>query len=250
MAPESCRWILDAKAFKSWYMDKKIFWIFGKPGSGKTYLAQTIFDHLTNDEVHKGKNSIVLHFFFSSKTEAVKGSNSMGKFYRTILHQLLRSIPPAEKELWSGCLGYLEKETSGGDFDADTLIRVIKHTLDKLDPAPVYLVVDALDECTEGEDGSNIKRDNIMEWLKTLKSLPRTQVLITSRPLEKIEVISQYNNESDSEKLDLSSHKGESSSDIQKLIEHSEETKVIPPGMPRLKKCLYRKSKVCLGYTP
>ncbi len=65
---ESCRWILHIADFRHWRddMDRRLLWIKGDPGKGKTMLLCCIID-----ELKKSKGSLgMLSFFFCRATDS------------------------------------------------------------------------------------------------------------------------------------------------------------------------------------
>jgi hypothetical protein len=50
LVPGTCKWILDQPAFQKWSAEtRSILWLFGKPGSGKTYISQ-VSDHISTQK--------------------------------------------------------------------------------------------------------------------------------------------------------------------------------------------------------
>ncbi len=147
--------------------------LVGEAGTGKSTIASEFSKRL------QGRGRLGASFFF---TRGVQDLNSPRKVFSTIATQLARSQPAlrvpvvdaAREHLKTTSLQQLEQE-----FD-----DLIRKPLGTLSPshAPIFVVVDALDECTE--EG----RDLVPELLKLLLSEVALQtqsplrVLLTSRP--------------------------------------------------------------------
>lgn len=62
IASDTCQWIENVSEFKSWLADsKRLLWILGGPGKGKTFLSIYIFKNLPTME--KNSTPLVLQYF-------------------------------------------------------------------------------------------------------------------------------------------------------------------------------------------
>lgn len=62
IASGTCQWIENVSEFKSWLADsKRLLWILGGPGKGKTFLSIYIFKNLPTME--KNSTPLVLQYF-------------------------------------------------------------------------------------------------------------------------------------------------------------------------------------------
>lgn len=86
----STRWIIDHSSFKTWNGDgqKRVFWLHGPPGSGKTVLMKSMVSFLSRR--HKGSQTGIIykpvHFFFDVKDPQRKSSMD---FIKSVLAQIL-----------------------------------------------------------------------------------------------------------------------------------------------------------------
>ena len=165
----TCKWLLQHKTYSSWAIcDRGLLWIKGKPGSGKSTLLKYALDkHKTRD------SALVLSFFFHGRGDELQRT-PLG-LWRSLLHQLLRQDPGALENLvnefktrqnQNGKPGedwhWHEKELCS--FFMSSLPNVLK-------TRPIWLFVDALDEC--GEDNAV----NLVETFKSLlESLPSQSI--------------------------------------------------------------------------
>jgi len=150
---DSCTWILRHKSYQKWVLDSHgLLWIQGKPGSGKSTLMKRIFQVSRHENRVPGR--IHLAFFFHRRGVQLQHT-TLGMF-RTMLHQLLCSVPSSGADFLSLCE---EKRRFQGDGSKDwewrepELCRVLKSSLvSAARTHAVTIFVDALDEA--GEDSA------------------------------------------------------------------------------------------------
>lgn len=151
--------------------EKRIFWLNGLAGTGKSTIARTI----ARQYFDCGR--LGASFFFS------KGGGDVGhaaKFFTTIAFQLANKSPSLKRYI---CSAVAENNDIMNQSLRDQWHQLVLQPLSKLgeDPfRPSYiLVVDALDEC---ESESDIRA--ILQLLVEVRSLEVIQlrVFLTSRP--------------------------------------------------------------------
>ena len=78
---------------------------------------------------------------------------------------------------------YLAHDEGARQPSEDTLIQCLKDMLTLLDQHPVYIIIDALDECPD-TSGMPSPRERVLSLLKDLVelSLPNLHLCVTSRP--------------------------------------------------------------------
>ena len=78
---------------------------------------------------------------------------------------------------------YLAHDDGGQRPSEDALIRCLKEMLTRPDQDPVYIIIDALDECPD-TSGMPSPREQVLDLLKELVdlSLPNLRLCVTSRP--------------------------------------------------------------------
>jgi hypothetical protein len=65
---DTCRWILKHEDFLSWKRERSsILWIRGKPGSGKSVLAKSIFHRMAEDPSWEEKGPLPTGWFYSRR---------------------------------------------------------------------------------------------------------------------------------------------------------------------------------------
>ena len=151
---------------------KRIFWLCGKAGTGKSTISRTVAQKLHDD------NLLGASFFFK-RGHAERSHSKL--LFPTIARQLADFFPA----IAPGIAASLEKDSLlcdkyvGAQFEP-LLHRPLQNApLGSLPSASVVLVIDALDEC---DDRENIK--TILRLLSTLgeNDLLRLRIFVTSRP--------------------------------------------------------------------
>ncbi|KAJ4265303.1 hypothetical protein NW762_004588 [Fusarium torreyae] len=173
-ADKTCNWLLKHTKFVDWASSHQgLLWVQGKPGSGKSTLLRYLLDNFESvPGVHD--RDLVLSFFFHARGSELQRT-PLGLF-RSLLHQLLRQIPEAVEgllptfKIWWNTKKQPDQEY---DWRLLELQQGIERSLrETLKTRPVWLLIDALDECG---------KDNARQMVKFLKELLQTLRLATSR---------------------------------------------------------------------
>ena len=166
-------WILESAKFKKWKEAKASrMWLYGIPGCGKTILSSTIIEHLLQ-HCDEDAREVTVYFYFDFKDVQKQDPESM---LHSLLSQLLQcsvAIPKEVDELFSSCGNGQQQPSLPALLNvAPQVIRQFTH---------VYIVLDALDECT--------KRTELTDILETLIGwqLGIVHLLMTSRRERDIE---------------------------------------------------------------
>jgi hypothetical protein len=169
---ETFEWIWGSE-IKVWLASSvPLFWILGKPASGKS----TVMDHLSRSKQSEellqsyiSEEWVVVHHFFDFRGREGMRNNFSG-FLRSLLFQLLSRLPESITEVRK--LGWNQEQKSHQWSTAELLAAfdVILTTASR----PVFLLLDGLDEY--GGDK--------FELCSFIKSFPSTRmkVCIASRP--------------------------------------------------------------------
>ena len=169
------QWLLDDAKFKEWKTagtQHRLLWGYGVPGAGKTVLASTVIDHLT--ETFKDENIAVLGTYCDYKEMS---QQTMTRFLASLLGQLMyrQSIRPEEVKT-----AFDKYSFTGVGPSSDRYLEMVVAQVATFDR--VFIIVDALDECTEVD---NIREDLLHHIMKDLTR--EVSVLITSRHISGIE---------------------------------------------------------------
>ena len=151
-----------------------LYWISGKPGSGKSTLMKFIVSSSEVASIHKASGSPYLlcsHYFWSAGSEM---QCSMKGLLCSLLHQILSA---------DSCLSFLDAlfetlEIPESDTDCsvnrlrDTLIGILPCI-----PGTTYIFLDGLDEIS-----SEDKIASLLRLLDDINALSNTKICISSRP--------------------------------------------------------------------
>ncbi len=156
----TCNWLRPHPAYKRWAAcDRGILWIKGKPGSGKsTLLRYALKDEKAMSKA--GDSALVLSFFFHGRGNELQRT-PLGLF-RSLLYGLLDHVPEALADLVGFFQDQCKRKGKAGEkwqWHPHELLRFFESSLPKvLETRPVWLFVDALDECGETNAVSLVER--------------------------------------------------------------------------------------------
>ncbi|KAJ7053338.1 hypothetical protein C8F01DRAFT_552885 [Mycena amicta] len=166
--PGTGNWFINSRVeFAEWkYTPAAVLWLYGMPGSGKTVLSSTIIETL--------RENAELHAFFYFNTNN-REQCTIAQLLSTLAMQLSVQVSLPHKTLLALWETHHKPQHLLGN--AKLLTEALIPLLEQLATArPVYLVLDALDECTEC--------DKLLDLLEKLvdPSRPNVHLLVTSRP--------------------------------------------------------------------
>lgn len=167
------QWLLNDQRFMSWHdKHRSTLWCPGVPGAGKTVFASLVIDHLSN--CLEGSQSAVLGVYCDYKEYS---QQSTSKYVASLLQQLIIARGFVPGNVKAAFTTHSHRQT------APTFPEYLDLLTEQLDAFKrVFVVIDALDECTE----ANGVRDDLLEGI--LKLPPLVSVMITSRYIPGIEV--------------------------------------------------------------
>jgi hypothetical protein len=169
---DSCKWILDHPDFRKWRdEDRRVLWIEGGPGTGKTMLVISIINHL--EKLIETSDAGILSFFFCQYTDAQLNNAT------AVLRGLIFLLIMQQSDLISHLL--MEYRHAGpqlfNDRNSFYALRAIFQNMLR-DPrlTAAYLIVDGLDECETG-------LSELLSLIAQTVSTPATRVkwLVSSR---------------------------------------------------------------------
>ncbi|KAF3925411.1 Ankyrin-1 [Arthrobotrys entomopaga] len=163
-------WLLERDEFLRWRTQQNSFlWLYGIPGCGKTIMSSTVIQSLANDPAY----TPLLYFYFDF---ADYGKQTLEHMLRSLISQLYYKSESASQHLDT-----LHSHCENGR-QQPTLQSLSETFLIMMEQAQeVWLVVDALDECSSRKAPSSM---GLISWLSgILKSAERNvHLLVTSRP--------------------------------------------------------------------
>ncbi|KAK8220874.1 hypothetical protein IWZ01DRAFT_489264 [Phyllosticta capitalensis] len=189
---DTCKWILTEESFKSWQKgdDKRVLWLVGRAGSGKSFLCSSIADHLTKLTELDGRIPILTLFYCRIDNDAKsQGKNIM----RHLVVQLVRALEtfsdksaPGEMHakakatrIWANFISQ-NRFSSAASLDVTTCANLIEEFA-KVVGRKIFIVLDALDECIDR------KKNGILSSLLDLAhQTPNIHLLVSSRDVDEI----------------------------------------------------------------
>ncbi|KAN0126575.1 hypothetical protein V8E52_000215 [Russula decolorans] len=179
------RWFFEGVIFKMWRSSPSLLWIHGKPGSGKSVLCSGIVEDIM---ALRETGSACLAYFYCDFRDEEK--QSCHHLVLSILWQLA-----AQSELCCDILSCLHlAHDDGGRKPSDgALIHCLKEMLSLPTHDPVYLIINALDECPNNS-GLPTAREEVLSLVQDLVDLhlPNVHICVTSRPEIDIRATLEY----------------------------------------------------------
>lgn len=157
--------------------DQKVYWVQGKPGSGKSSLMKFIYEDPRTEQTlcqwKTGRKALMLSFFFwLSGTEL---QCSLKGLWSSLLYQLLsQDVDLLDR------LQRREPARRVKNALADWSVQELFDTFfwaTECQRAPLFILIDGLDEFNHPEGPTKIIR-----YIKALCSLPDIKLLLSSRP--------------------------------------------------------------------
>lgn len=159
--PGTGAWLINSLAFQEWKLgSRQHLWLYGLAGCGKTILSTTILDHLVQIDTH---TTLAFFFDFSDPRK-----QKLEDLLRSLAVQLYHTGNEAARRLNSLFTshddGRRQPDTNALSACVDTMVQIA---------GKVFVIIDALDECTT--------REELLHWIRGLAS-SNAQLLVTGRP--------------------------------------------------------------------
>ncbi|KAF2488568.1 hypothetical protein BU16DRAFT_473432, partial [Lophium mytilinum] len=174
----------------------KIFWVAGKPGSGKSTLMKYIWQNPDVDKIlckwAKGKRLVKANYFFWAAGSSLERSKK--GLLRAIIYQVLRRHPEMIEDVCDTKVTELKREAQLGrmyhaaEWEEPELQRLLTSIIERLGSidSNFFFFIDALDEY----EGIGYE---IVETILDLAKPPNVKLCISSRPLGPLTTIFQTN---------------------------------------------------------
>ncbi|KAL1985681.1 hypothetical protein VTN96DRAFT_7548 [Rasamsonia emersonii] len=155
-ATGTCSWVLQDPEYQAWKSQrdggtKRVLSIQGKPGFGKTTLCPVVIDDLSASEIPpagsttSSPTNVVAYYFFNQQQH----QESPGSAFRYLLAQVLHGLQHSQKAIDIASTLF-DKRNLGQHRATDAEIFAVLQLLLKEFPR-FYLVIDAVDECSDPE---------------------------------------------------------------------------------------------------
>ncbi|KAG6358423.1 hypothetical protein INS49_014307 [Diaporthe citri] len=168
-------WLVQCDKYAAWKTEENSFiWLYGIPGCGKTILSSTVIEDLGRSE--PSSLSFLYHYFDFSNVRKQSRENAV----RSLISQLYDKKPNVREHLDSlhtSC-------HSGNQQPSDQALRRAFQSMIQ-DTGEIWIVLDALDECQNRNEYSDL---SLLEWFEFLQGEQgNVHLLVTSRPEQDIE---------------------------------------------------------------
>ncbi|KAF8261921.1 hypothetical protein EI94DRAFT_747695 [Lactarius quietus] len=181
------KWFFEGNISTEWKKPKSstpLLWIHGKLGSGKSVLCSAIIKDIM--ALQQDGLATMAYFYFDFKDT---NKQSLHKALLSLLTHL-----SASSDSYCDILSHVYKEHNNGAYQPDTerMVECLKEMLRLPNQRPVYIILDALDECPK-TSGVPPARQEVLDLLEDLVNLRLSNLHIcaTSRRESDIETALQ-----------------------------------------------------------
>ncbi|KAN0128768.1 hypothetical protein V8E53_013414 [Lactarius tabidus] len=168
-------WCTEGTTLADWKTSGSLLWIHGKPGSGKSILSSVIIREIESQS--DTGSAYMAYFFFDFKDTGKQDS-------RALLSSLLVQLSDQSDQCCDVLIGLHSAHQNGSrQPTVDSLAQCFKDMLTTMEQVPIYLIVDALDECPK-DLGIPSAREKVLKLLGELVALclSNLRLCVTSRP--------------------------------------------------------------------
>ncbi|KAH9963416.1 hypothetical protein BGW80DRAFT_1544560, partial [Lactifluus volemus] len=169
------KWLIQSDTFVNWQLSGSLLWVCGKPGAGKTVLCSSIIGYI--DGMRKS-GSASLAFFYCDFGDNEK------KNLRGLLSSLLFQLHDQSQSYSEILSKFYSDHRNGSQEPSDTaLANCLKDIFQCAAQPPIYVIVDALDECPNAH-GTPSPWGKVLRLVEELVGLhlPNLRICVTSRP--------------------------------------------------------------------
>ncbi|KAH9063435.1 hypothetical protein EDB87DRAFT_1681486 [Lactarius vividus] len=150
-----------------WKASGSLLWIHGKPGSGKTILSSAIIRGIKS--LSNAGSASMAYFFFDFKDTGKQDSRALLSSILIQLSDRSERCCDVLHELYSAYQNGAEQPTG------NSLTQCLKNMLTITEQVLVYLIMDALDECSN-DYGMPSPRETVLELVEELVELGRSNL--------------------------------------------------------------------------
>jgi len=180
--PGTATWFLNGETYSKWKWSEQssFLWIHGILGAGKSVLCSAIIQDI--QDMRASRPAILTYFYFDARVEEEQKKNLRG-LLSSLLVQLCDQSD-SYCDLLSEFFSDRKKRSQHASLE-----ECLKKVLEPKRPYPVYLIVDALDECPK-KSVRRTPRGEVLQFLKEfVKSIPNLHICVTSRPETDIKLV-------------------------------------------------------------
>ncbi|KAH9971096.1 hypothetical protein BGW80DRAFT_1446595 [Lactifluus volemus] len=179
-------WLTQSNTFVNWQSSGSLLWVCGNPGAGKTVICSSIIDYI--DGMRESGSASLAFFYCEFGDDEKKNLRGLLSSFLFQLHDQSQSYSEILSKF------YYSDHRNGSRKPSDTaLANCLKDIFRCTAHPPIYLIVDALDECPKAY-GTPSPRGKVLKLVEELVGLnfPNLRICVTSRPETDIENIMNH----------------------------------------------------------
>ncbi|KAI0249040.1 hypothetical protein BJV78DRAFT_728169 [Lactifluus subvellereus] len=175
-------WFIQSSIFEEWKTNGSLLWIRGNPGSGKSILCSSIIKNIKL--MQKTRSALIAYYYFDFKDLEKRD-------LRGLLCSLLTQLCKDSDLCWAALSQLYTVCDDGSEQPSETaLARCLNDILELPGQVPIYIIVDAIDECPN-TTGTPSPREKVLDFIEHLGGSNHSNLYFcaTSRPEQDIQSI-------------------------------------------------------------
>ncbi|KAF8487513.1 hypothetical protein DFH94DRAFT_29981 [Russula ochroleuca] len=171
----TAEWFTQSSVFNNWKESSSLLWIHGIPGSGKSVLTSAIIQDVKS--VCNTTSGHMAFFLFDFKDIGKQDA-------RALLSSIVVQLSNQSDDFYDILLRFYSDHQRGTQQPGiGALTQCLEDMLRAPETLPIYLIIDALDECPN-TTGILSPRDEVLAFVEGLvkSNLPNLRLCVTSRP--------------------------------------------------------------------
>ncbi|KAH9955033.1 hypothetical protein BC827DRAFT_912226 [Russula dissimulans] len=173
-------WFIQGNTFREWKQSGSLLWIRGNPGAGKSVLCSAIVEDVKN--MRRTSSTLIAYYYFDFKDTCKRGLHGL-------LTSLLFQLGDDDEDCRDILYDLYKTCRDGSEQPSDaTLVKCLETMLDLLGQLPIFIIIDALDECPS-YIGTPSAREEVLDFVEKLVESNHSNLFlcITSRPEQDIQ---------------------------------------------------------------
>ncbi|KAI0285510.1 hypothetical protein BC826DRAFT_1109310 [Russula brevipes] len=174
----TARWFIEGDKIRDWKKNGSLLWICGNPGAGKSVLCSAIIEDIKS--MRKATPASIAYYYFDYKDASKRD-------IRGFLTSILFQLGNKSDRCWDALYKLYVTCSDGSEQPSDAALAKCLGTMLKLPgQLPIFIVVDALDECPRS--GTPSAREEVLSFVDNLIRSRHSKlfICITSRPEQDI----------------------------------------------------------------
>ncbi|KAH9966804.1 hypothetical protein BC827DRAFT_1153140 [Russula dissimulans] len=178
----TANWFFQDSRFRDWKENGSLLWISGNPGVGKSVICSAIIEDIKRR--HKDAKALIAYYYFDFRDASKRDLRGL---LASLLFQFGQDSDHCCNILYNLCI---ECRNGHEQPSIVALTECLQSMLSLLGQVPVFIILDALDECPS-TTGTWSARDEVMNFVEKLVGSDHSDlhICITSRPEQDIKSI-------------------------------------------------------------